>query len=76
METRRGDEGCDQTNQIVVHVSRVTKGRRTSSHDGRYLECIKLHSHDNNYNMCGGGLGCFLDLIDSVHLYNIVHVYA
>ena len=51
METRRGDEGCDQTNQIIVHVSRVTKGRRTSSHDGRHLECIKLHLH---VNICVG----------------------
>jgi hypothetical protein len=38
MQARGGDEGGDQTNQIVVHVSRVTESCGTSSHDGGHLE--------------------------------------
>ena len=37
MESRGGDEGGNQTNQIIVHVARVTKSCSAGSHDGRHL---------------------------------------
>ena len=35
MESRSGDERSDESDEIVVHVSRVTKSGRRSGHDAR-----------------------------------------
>ena len=37
MEPRGWDEGSNQTNQIVVHVARVTEGGGAGCHYGGYL---------------------------------------
>ena len=38
MEAGGGNEGGDQTNEVVVHVTRVTKSRGAGSHYGGNLE--------------------------------------
>ena len=51
MESGGGDQRGYQTNQIVVHVTRVTEGRCTASHDSGYLmsseeqQSIELVTH-------------------------------
>lgn len=39
MEAGGGDEGCNEANEVVVHVTRVTEGCGTGSHYGRDLGC-------------------------------------
>ena len=37
MESRGGDQGCNEPNKVIVHVARVSESGRAGGHDGGHL---------------------------------------